>query len=67
MKKVIEISGMTCGHCVHAVREALSDMEKVQVEDVSIGRAVVQADPSVTDEEIRAAIEEDGYKVTGVN
>ncbi|MEQ9104416.1 MAG: heavy-metal-associated domain-containing protein [Rhodothermales bacterium] len=67
MKKTIEISGMSCGHCVHAVRDALSGLASVQVEDVAIGKAVVLAEPSATDDEIRAAIAEEGFTVTSVH
>lgn len=66
MKKTIDISGMSCGHCVHAVREALSSVAHIQIEDVAIGKAVIQAEPSALDEDIRAAIEDEGYAVTGI-
>lgn len=66
MKKTIEITGMSCGHCVHAVREALSNLDAVQVEDVAIGKAVISAAAPTTDDEIRAAIAEEGFTVTSV-
>ncbi len=67
MKKTIEITGMSCGHCVHAVREALSNLASVQVEDVAIGKAVILAAPRTTDDAIRAAIAEEGFTVTSVH
>ena len=45
MKRVnLEVGGMSCGHCVHAVREALGGVAGVQVEDVKIGTATVTFD-----------------------
>ena len=38
------VVGMTCGHCVSAVREALSALPGVKVEDVQIGSATVSFD-----------------------
>ena len=66
MKKTIEITGMSCGHCVHAVREALSELASVQVEDVAIGKAVIVTAPATTDDEIRAAIADEGFTGTSV-
>ena len=43
-KLKLEVSGMTCGHCVSAVREALSALPGVKVEDVQIGSATVSFD-----------------------
>lgn len=40
----LEVSGMSCGHCVSAVREALSALPGVKVEDVQIGSATVTFD-----------------------
>ena len=59
----IKIDGMTCNHCVMAVKKELS---KVGLEsfDVQIGSANVSYDESkVKTEEIDKAIEEAGYTV----
>ena len=37
----LDVSGMSCGHCVHAVREALATVPGVTVENVQIGSATV--------------------------
>ncbi len=64
----LEIEGMTCGHCVMAVRKELSKLPKVVVEDVRIGSAKVQVDETtVTNEQLAAAVEEAGYRVVSVN
>ncbi len=40
----LEVAGMSCGHCVGAVREALAAVPGVKVEDVRIGSASVSFD-----------------------
>ncbi len=45
MKQVqLEVEGMSCGHCVQAVKQALSGIEGVRVDEVSIGKARVSFD-----------------------
>ncbi len=66
MKKTetIQIEGMSCGHCVRAVREALEEARGVEVEAVEIGSARVSYEEGETDrEKILEAIEEAGYVV----
>jgi len=60
-KETIAISGMSCEHCVQAVREALSHLEGVTVEDVEIGAATVSYGAPASREDIIAAIETAGY------
>ncbi len=60
----LKIEGMSCNHCVMAVRKELSKLENVKVEDVQIGSAKVQFDETKVDEKkLAAAIEEAGYKL----
>jgi copper chaperone CopZ len=66
MKKSMQIEGMSCHHCVHAVRQALSAVEGIQVDHVEIGLATVTCDSNATDfERAKAAVEEEGYPVVG--
>ena len=44
----IEIQGMTCQHCVRAVRQALTAVDGANVERVGIGSAIVAYDPART-------------------
>ena len=61
----MNISGMTCGHCVKAVNKALAELDGVTVEQVGIGAASVSFDPAATSRErIAQAIEDEGYAVT---
>ena len=54
----LEISGMSCGHCVAAVRSALMQVRGVRAEQVAVGSALVAVDPAAgpADEIARAAI-----------
>jgi copper chaperone len=44
----LDVSGMSCGHCVHAVREALGAVPGVKVDEVRIGSASVSFDDAKT-------------------
>jgi len=58
----LEIEGMSCGHCVAAVSEALGELPGVSVDDVRIGAAQVRYQPGkVSPEQIVLAVEDAGY------
>ena len=62
--ETLTIRGMSCGHCVHAVRQALADMKDVDVQSVEIGSATVAYDPERTPRStLVTAVEEEGYTV----
>lgn len=67
MKKKILVEGMSCGHCVNHVSEALKEIGATEVE-VSLEKKLATAEISedVTDEAIKAAIEDAGYDVVGI-
>jgi len=61
----IAIEGMSCQHCVMAVKKALGGVPGVLESDVQIGSAVIKYDENkVQKEEIETKIEAAGYKVT---
>jgi copper ion binding protein len=63
-KMELEISGMSCSHCVNAVTSALRELDGVDVEKVEIGSAAVAYDPARTSPTaIERAIEDAGYQV----
>ena len=66
MQTTATISGMTCAHCVRAVFTSLAGVEGIERADVSIGKAVIEHDGTVTPENIRAAIAVAGYNVTDI-
>lgn len=58
----LTIEGMTCEHCVRAVRGRLEQTEGVKVDDVTIGSAVVEYDPAKTNVDvIEDVIADEGY------
>ena len=65
MTTTVSINGMSCVHCVRAVFTSLAGVEGIKRADVSIGRAVVEHDGSVTPDQIREAIATAGYEVKG--
>ena len=59
-----KIYGMSCSHCVMAVRKELTRLDNVKVTDVQIGSAKVEFDENkITSDSIAKAIEDAGYKV----
>ncbi|NLP34024.1 MAG: heavy-metal-associated domain-containing protein [Clostridiales bacterium] len=68
MAKKLLIEGMSCGHCVNHVTEALNEMAGVSNVKVSLDTksAVIDAASDVKDEDIKAAIDEVGYEVVGI-
>ncbi len=63
MQTTVSISGMSCAHCVRAVFTSLAGVAGIDRADVSIGKAVIDHDGTVTPEDIRAAIKLAGYDV----
>lgn len=65
--ETLQIEGMSCGHCVRAVRQALEEVEGIEVQSVEIGSAQVIYDPSATDHgDLVEVIEDAGYTVLSV-
>lgn len=61
-EKRIAIQGMSCNHCVMAVKKELMKLPDLQVREVQIGSASVVYDESkVTPTQILTAITEAGY------
>lgn len=60
------VTGMTCDHCVKAVKSEVSAVEGVDdvAVDLDSGRVTVTASGSVDDAAIAAAVEEAGYEIT---
>ena len=58
----LTIDGMSCSHCLNAVRGALDRVPGVTVEKVTIGSATVSYDPvRVSVEQIVDAVNDEGY------
>ena len=59
------VVGMTCEHCVASVTEEVSEITGVSNVDVDLtsGDVTVTATEPVSDDAIRAAVEEAGYSL----
>ena len=57
------IEGMSCGHCVAAVKQALAEVDGVSVDKVEIGTAEVRYDDAqVAESTIESAVRDAGYE-----
>ena len=64
---IYQVQGMTCGHCVSAVRSEigrLSGVSEVSV-DLDSGKVTVTAEQPLDDDAVRVAVEEAGYELVG--
>ncbi len=62
---VLHIEGMSCGHCLQAVRRTLSALDGVEVGQVTMGRAEVElTDGGPSMAAVAAAVSEAGYPTT---
>jgi copper chaperone len=61
------VVGMTCGHCVSAVTEEVSQLPGVTGVDVDLasGGLTVTSEGPVEESAVQAAVEEAGYEVAG--
>jgi copper ion binding protein len=67
MKKIIEIKGMSCGHCQARVEKALNEIDGVEAKvELKKNRAVVTLTKEVDDNTLSNAVTEAGYEVVSV-
>jgi copper chaperone CopZ len=58
----LHIRGMSCAHCVKAVRRALSTLPSVEITSLQLGRADLSFDETVvTPDRLTAAVNDAGY------
>jgi copper chaperone len=65
------VSGMTCGHCVHAVTDeisALPGVHGITIDLVAGGESsvTVTSESPLPADKVRRAVDEAGYELTGV-
>ncbi len=68
MKKTLKVEGMMCGHCEARVKKALEALPEVAEAVVSheAGTAIVTLNADVADDVLKKAVEDQDYKVTGI-
>ena len=68
MKKTLHVEGMMCCHCEARVKKALEALPAVDEAVVSheAGTAIVTLNAGVSDADLKKAVEDQDYKVTGI-
>lgn len=68
MKEEIKIEGMMCENCVKHVTKALEALDGITKVEVSLENknAIIETSRKLSDDEIKNAIDEAGYKVTEI-
>lgn len=67
-KVTMDITGMSCGHCVASVSKAIKALDGVAESRVEIGSAAVEYDPDrISPPQIAQAIADEGYVVVGTH
>ena len=66
--KIIEIEGMSCGHCSKKVETALKNLKEVKSVNVSLEKkkAEVILKQEVNNDMLKSIVEELGYKVVNI-
>lgn len=59
------VTGMTCGHCVQAVTTELKKIDGVEdvAVDLDTGAVTVTSATELSDDTVRAAVDEAGYEL----
>ena len=65
MTITLQVQGMTCGHCVRAVTQAIQAKDPGAAVQVDLATGTVRAETGLAKEAIAAAMAEEGYKVLG--
>ena len=68
MTKTMKIEGMMCGHCEARVKKVLEALPEVDAAEVShaAGTAVITLNAGVSDDVLKKAVEDQDYKVLGI-
>ena len=68
MEKTLKIEGMMCGHCEMHVKNALEAIDGVKKAEVSHtnATAVLTLEKEVSDDVLKEAVANQGYKVTDI-
>jgi len=62
----LQVKGMSCGHCVQSVQNALKEIGAAGTVDLASGKVTVEYEEGkVSLEALKEAIEDQGYDVVG--
>lgn len=62
----LNITGMTCGHCVKTVKQALADVPGVTGAEVDLQARQAQVEGTADVDALVAAVQEEGYEARAV-
>jgi len=62
--QVFNVQGMSCGHCVRAITQAVQSKDPAASVRVDLGAREVGVDSRLSAEEVMSLISEEGYEVT---
>ena len=67
MEKILKVEGMSCNHCVMAVKRALTGLDGVGTVEVDLesGKVTVVGE-ALADEAMKEAIDGAGYEVVSI-
>ncbi len=60
----VRIDGMTCGHCVSAVKKAVLKLDPGATVEVDLAAGTARVDGQAPASEVISAIEAEGYKAS---
>lgn len=63
MHQVLNVQGMTCGHCERAVTEAVKTVDPQATVKIDLATGIVEIDSEQPREALANAITEEGYTV----
>lgn len=63
MQQILNVQGMTCGHCVRAVTEAVKTVDPQATVNIDLATGIVEIDSAQPREALANAITEEGYTV----
>lgn len=61
--QAFKVSGMSCGHCVRAITQAIKALDASAEVEVDLATGLVQVSDGLDREQVQAAIREEGYVV----
>ncbi len=61
--QVFNVQGMSCGHCVKAITQAVQAKDPAACVSVDLGAKEVGVESALTVDQVIAAISEEGYAV----
>jgi copper chaperone len=62
----LKITGMTCGHCQSAVKNALESVSGVETATVDLEQGLARVEGQADTQALVAAVEEEGYQASPV-